>query len=61
MFINAVHRCHNALAASRRPFLVFGAPGRALVYFLIVNSSILVAWIRFLRGERIVVWEPSRR
>jgi glycosyltransferase involved in cell wall biosynthesis len=48
-------------AASRRPFLVVGAPGRALVYFLLVNSSILVAWIRFLRGDRVVVWEPSRR
>jgi glycosyltransferase involved in cell wall biosynthesis len=50
-----------AAFASRRPFLVVGAPARALVYFLVVNSSIVVAWIRFLRGERIVVWEPSRR
>ena len=30
-------------------------------YFLTVNLSILVAWIRFARGERIVMWIPSKR
>jgi cellulose synthase/poly-beta-1,6-N-acetylglucosamine synthase-like glycosyltransferase len=31
------------------------------VYFLTVNASILVAWLKFLRGERVVMWTPSER
>jgi glycosyltransferase involved in cell wall biosynthesis len=30
-------------------------------YFLTVNASILVAWWRYLRRERIVMWTPSER
>ena len=30
-------------------------------YFVIVNASIFVAWIRYLRGERVVMWAPSKR
>ena len=30
-------------------------------FFVQVNLAILAAWIRFLRGERIVHWTPSRR
>jgi len=30
-------------------------------YFLTVNLSILIAWGKFLRGERIVLWQPSQR
>lgn len=30
-------------------------------YFVTANFSILVAWIRFLRGERITMWAPSKR
>ena len=30
-------------------------------YLLAANLSILIAWIRFLKGERIVMWQPSRR
>jgi hypothetical protein len=30
-------------------------------YFLAVNASILVAWWRYLRNERIVMWNPSQR
>ena len=30
-------------------------------YFLTVNASILVAWIKYLRGERATFWEPSER
>ena len=30
-------------------------------YFLLVNASILVAWIKYFRGERAVFWEPSKR
>jgi len=31
------------------------------MYFLIVNISILVAWYRYLRGKRVVMWAPSER
>lgn len=31
------------------------------VYFILVNASILMAWIRFIKGDRIVRWTPSER
>jgi cellulose synthase/poly-beta-1,6-N-acetylglucosamine synthase-like glycosyltransferase len=34
---------------------------RALRYLVEVNLAILVAWARFLRGDRIVAWIPSAR
>ena len=30
-------------------------------YLLAANISILIAWMRFLKGERIVMWQPSKR
>ena len=30
-------------------------------FFVLVNLSILTAWVRYLRGQRIVLWEPSKR
>ena len=30
-------------------------------YFLLVNASIFQAWIRYWSGERLIVWEPSKR
>lgn len=30
-------------------------------YFLTVNLAILLAWCRYLKGERVVMWEPSKR
>lgn len=41
------------------------APARNLVeipaYFMAVNASIAVAWWRYLRRQRIVMWTPSER
>jgi cellulose synthase/poly-beta-1,6-N-acetylglucosamine synthase-like glycosyltransferase len=34
---------------------------RIPVYFMIVNASIVVAWWRYLRRQRIVMWTPSER
>ena len=34
---------------------------RLLSFFLVVNISILLAWIRYWNGERLVAWEPSKR
>jgi len=31
------------------------------VYFVTVNASILVAWLRYLGGQRVLVWTPSER
>ena len=30
-------------------------------FFLIVNAAILIAWWKYLKGERIVLWTPSQR
>ena len=30
-------------------------------YFLSANASILFAWRRYLSGERIVAWTPTKR
>ncbi|MGE5670407.1 MAG: glycosyltransferase family 2 protein [Fibrobacterota bacterium] len=30
-------------------------------FFVVVNASIFVAWIKFLKGERVVLWQPSVR
>jgi hypothetical protein len=30
-------------------------------FFAQVNTAILAAWFRYLRGERITLWAPSRR
>lgn len=41
------------------------APSNTLLkipmYFLAVNASIFVAWWRYLRGQRVVMWTPSER
>ena len=34
---------------------------RIPIFFVDVNVSILTAWVRYLRGERISLWQPSRR
>jgi len=34
---------------------------RVAAYFVRVNLSIAVAWWRYLRGKRIVTWEPTKR
>ena len=31
------------------------------IYFVTVNISILVAWFRYLNGQRVLVWTPSER
>jgi len=50
-----------AAAALRLPRLAASMLGRAVAYLVHANAAILVAWLRFVRGERIVMWTPSRR
>jgi cellulose synthase/poly-beta-1,6-N-acetylglucosamine synthase-like glycosyltransferase len=38
-----------------------GTLAKIPVYFVTVNASILLAWWKYLRGERIVMWKPSVR
>ena len=39
-----------------------GAPGLKIpAYFVLANFGVLVAWLRFARGERISLWKPSDR
>lgn len=35
--------------------------GKLSMYFTIVNCSIFVAWIQFLAGTRLEIWEPTKR
>jgi glycosyltransferase involved in cell wall biosynthesis len=37
------------------------APVRLAAYFVLVNASIMQAWLRYWSGERVVLWEPSKR
>jgi glycosyltransferase involved in cell wall biosynthesis len=46
-------------------FASTAAQGSALVkvpfFFAQVNAAILAAWVRYLRGDRITMWTPSKR
>src|SRR5262249_39373333 len=42
-------------AAARRSVIKLAA------FFVVVNVSILNAWVRFLSGHRVVAWDSSRR
>ena len=39
----------------------FGTLENIPVYFVTVNASILVAWWKYITGERIIMWKPSER
>lgn len=40
---------------SRLPFIKIPA------FFVMANAAILIAWLRFLKGDRIITWQPSAR
>ncbi len=42
-------------------FLLRFPPVKLSAFFMMVNVSILKAWIRYWSGERLVAWEPSKR
>lgn len=35
--------------------------GKIAMYFTVVNAAIFVAWLRFLGGTRLEIWEPTKR
>lgn len=43
------------------PKMEYMIPIRIPMYFLGANASILFAWWRYLRGQRIVTWTPTKR
>jgi hypothetical protein len=49
-----------AANGARDPEKQSGIP-RLLTFLVLVNVSILNAWVNVLRGRRVVAWEPSRR
>ena len=50
-----------AAVAWNRPALSFWTLVKVPVYFVVVNASILVAWWRYLKGQRVVTWTPTER
>ncbi len=48
-------------ASLASPLVARFLPARLAGFFVLVNASILVAWMHHWRGERAVVWEPTRR
>ena len=40
---------------------ILAQTARISYYFISVNLSILVAWIKYLKGERATYWNPSKR
>jgi cellulose synthase/poly-beta-1,6-N-acetylglucosamine synthase-like glycosyltransferase len=58
-----LHLCFYVIAING--MLATAPPSRAAfkipLYFVTVNLAIIVAWWRFLRGKRMVMWSPSER
>lgn len=50
-----------AAAALALPAVARFGPARILGFFVLVNASMLVAWVYHLSGRRAVTWEPTRR
>jgi cellulose synthase/poly-beta-1,6-N-acetylglucosamine synthase-like glycosyltransferase len=50
-----------ALAGIALPVLTKALFIRIPAFFVMVNASIFVAWCKFLKGERVVLWQPSVR
>ncbi len=36
-------------------------PAKAALFFLVTNAAVFLAWIRYIGGERAIVWEPTKR
>jgi cellulose synthase/poly-beta-1,6-N-acetylglucosamine synthase-like glycosyltransferase len=50
-----------ALAGLRFPPLCSYSPIRTAAFFTLSNAAILVAWLRFCKGGKFEVWQPTRR
>jgi glycosyltransferase involved in cell wall biosynthesis len=66
IFYSLSYRYHNKQTPSFNKSILPTANLLCLVskfcyFFLTVNTSILVAWWKFFKGERATFWEPSKR
>lgn len=43
------------------PALTKFSPIKASSFFLVSNASIFIAWLKYLKGDRITLWQPSIR
>lgn len=43
------------------PFLRERALGKVPLFFLVSNAGIAIAWVKYLAGQRSVIWEPSKK
>jgi len=56
-----------SMYASTLAWFTLGQRARSLAllkvpsFFVLANASIMVAWFRYLKGERITLWNPSSR
>lgn len=61
-FIFVLQLCFYVVAAGGIKVNLFSRTFLKLpAFFVVVNLSILTAWFRYLRGERLVTWKPSER
>jgi glycosyltransferase involved in cell wall biosynthesis len=51
----------SALAGLNFPKLTEHTFIRIPAFFVIVNTSIIIAWIKYFQGKRIITWQPSIR
>jgi glycosyltransferase involved in cell wall biosynthesis len=61
-----VFLCHLFFYGLALAGMTAGRKNRAFIikiphFFVVVNASILVAWIKFVSGERLTMWKPSVR
>lgn len=49
------------VAGWKNPALASRLTVKIPLYFITVNLAIAVAWLRYLRGNRLVMWTPSER
>jgi hypothetical protein len=50
-----------AAASLASPAVARFFPARLAGFFLLVNASILTAWVYHLRGKKAVTWQPTPR
>ncbi len=50
-----------AFSRNIREILPFSKLVKIPFYFTSVNISIIIAWYRYIKGERLITWEPSKR
>ncbi|WP_136514445.1 glycosyltransferase family 2 protein [Geomonas edaphica] len=50
-----------AVAGWKSPIMARRLAVKLPLYFAMVNLAIAVAWVRYLRGNRLVMWTPSER